>query len=434
LFAVIDIETTGGSPKTGRIIEIAIVVHNGKRVIEEYSSLINPETPIDPFVAALTGITDDLVADAPTFEEILDTIERLTKGRVFIAHNARFDYSFVKQEYRRLGKPFQRRNLCTVVLSKKLLPGHASYSLGKLCQDLDIPIKNRHRAMGDAAATAVLFERMMFNDKKRLIEDLLKDELEGAILPPNLDARVVKRLPEETGVYYFLDEKGQKIYIGKSKDIRARVLNHFSNDLASERFRQMKDEIHDIVFEVTGSELVAELLEAGEIKRFMPKYNRAQRRKKYRYGVFVKEMEDGYTKLSVDLIHPDRTPLLKFTSKKWAEKAVSDLRKKYSIDPALKETLDIDEYNDRIVQATQKYHFTHPNLLIIDEGRTFDEKVVILIQHGEYKGYGFFDPTYVTGEPEELLSYVKNDYDTPDKRQIVRKHLQKRNRFELIPI
>lgn len=414
---------------------MAIVVHNGKRVIEEYSSLVNPETPIDSFVAALTGITDDMVSDAPSFEDIVPTIDRLTKGRVFVAHNARFDYGFIKQEYRRLGKTFQRRHLCTVKLSKKLLPGHASYSLGKLCKDLEIPIKNRHRAMGDAAATAVLFEKMMFNDKKQLIQDLLKDELEGAILPPNLDARTVKRLPEETGVYYFLDEKGNKIYIGKSRNIRARILSHFSSDLQSARFRDMKDEIYDIAFEVTGSELVAELMEAGEIKRFMPKFNRAQRRKKYRYGIFLTETENGFSKLQAELLHPDRNPLLKFTSKKWAERALSELKKKYSIHPDEKEKLDIEAYNQKLLQATQKFHFKHPNMLIVDEGRTFDEKVVIYIKGGEYAGYGFFDPTYVTGgDPEELLSYVKNDFDTPDKRQIVRKHLQKRNKFELIPI
>lgn len=432
MFAIVDLETTGGNARNGKIIEIAIVVHNGKRIIEEYSTLVNPEEEINPFVTSLTGITDSMVSDAPRFDQIADEIIELTKGRVFIAHNARFDYGFLRQEFKRLGVRFQRQNLCTVKLSKKLLPGHASYSLGKLCQDLDIPVKNRHRALGDAVATALLMEKLLFNDKNRLIEDMLKDELAHSNLPASIQAEQVRELPEEIGVYYFLDDNGKKLYIGKSKNIRLRVISHFSSDLTSQRFAELKDKIAGIAYEITGSEMVAEIREAGEIKRFMPPYNKAQRRKHYRYGVHLNENQDGYKSLEVAILSPERDPLLKFTSKRWAERAVKDIYTKNKIEPERRNHLSTEEYNSKLLDVASRYQFFAPNFFIIDEGRTFDERSVIQVEGGRYVGFGFFQNEFVEGGVEELKHFVKNDYDSPDKRQIIRKYLNKANKYKFV--
>ncbi len=434
MFAIVDLETTGGSPKTGKIIEVAIVIHNGKRVIEDYSTLVNPLEPINPFITALTGISNDMVSAAPTFDEIADEIYNLTYKRIFIAHNARFDYGFLKQEYRRLGRNYQRQHLCTVKLSKKILPGHNSYSLGRICEDLEIPITNRHRALGDALATSVLFEKLLFTDKGSLIEQLLKDELAETKLPAHLNRKKIEDLPEETGVYYFLDEKGNKLYIGKSRNIRQRVITHFSSDLKSARFRNMKEQIHDIQYELTGSEIIAELLEAGEIKRFMPAFNKAQRRKKYRYGVYHELDDNCYYGIYSALINPNRKPLMKFTSKRWADRAITDLYKKHNIHPALKQVEDSKTYNNKVEAAIKQFSFSQPNFFLVSEGRTFGEKSVIQVENGAFIGYGYFDEDVVIDEAYQLAEFIEPNYDAPDKQKIIRKYLKKKKTsFKVVP-
>ena len=430
MFAIVDIEGSGGSPKTARIIEIAIIVHNGKRVIEEYSTLVNPEQSIDPFVVALTGISDEMVSTAPTFAQIVNKVDELTKGRIFVAHNSRFDYGFIRNEYKRLGKRFQRKNLCTVNMSKKLLPGHNSYSLGKLCDDLDIPIKNRHRALGDAAATTILLEKMLFSSKKGLINELLNDELNRANLPPQINEEVVNKLPEETGVYYFLNQKGQPIYIGKSKNIRKRVIQHFHSDKESKRFLELKQKVHDFDVQLTGSELISEIIEAGEIKRFMPEFNRAQRRKKYRHGIFIDYDDDGYGHLTEHLLHPDRQPVLQFTRKRWAEQAISKLNQQFQLTQDLRIQQTSETYNERLETAIASFHFDEPNFILFDEGRHYGEQAVILIKNGLYYGYEFISNDLIEqGNMELLLDTIPKDYHSPDKDQIIRKHLRKKKKY-----
>ena len=288
MFAIIDTETTGGKPLNDRVTEIAIIVHNGKRVIESYSTLINPCRKIDPFVSGMTGITDEMVQDAPLFSDVVQKIIDLTEGKIFVAHNVRFDYGVLRNEFKRLGKTFIRKQLCTVKLSRKIIPGLPSYSLGRLCESLDIQIQNRHRALGDAEATAVLFERLLLNDRKEMIRSELNEGLTDGILPPNIQKNQVEILPEDPGVYYFLDQNKKILYIGKSTNIRKRVISHFSNDLKSQKSASMKEKIHGIDYKLTGNELVALLEESNEIKRFMPPYNVSQRIKKYRQGIFLR--------------------------------------------------------------------------------------------------------------------------------------------------
>jgi DNA polymerase-3 subunit epsilon len=158
LFSIIDIETTGQSYKNGKITEIAIYQHNGQEVTDSFSTLINPEMDIPFFITELTGINNEMVRTAPKFYQVAKKIIEMTMGRTFVAHNASFDYKFIKEEYARLGYNYHRKTMCTVKLSRKLLPGHPSYSLGKLCADLGIEINGRHRAAGDALATAKLFD------------------------------------------------------------------------------------------------------------------------------------------------------------------------------------------------------------------------------------------------------------------------------------
>lgn len=161
MFSIIDIETTGNSYKFGKITEIAIYQHNGQEVTDSYSTLINPEMDIPYFITELTGIDNNMIKDAPKFYEVAKIIVEMTMGRTFVAHNASFDYKFIKEEFARLGYNYDRKTMCTVKLSRKLLPGHGSYSLGKLCADLGIEIDGRHRAAGDALATVKLFDILL---------------------------------------------------------------------------------------------------------------------------------------------------------------------------------------------------------------------------------------------------------------------------------
>ncbi|MCF0039628.1 3'-5' exonuclease [Dyadobacter fanqingshengii] len=168
MYAIVDIETTGGGGGA-RITEIAVFRHDGQQIVDIFHSLINPEIYIPPFITRLTGIDNAMVKDSPTFYDVQDSVRGLTKDAWFVAHNAKFDYGFIKREFGAMDEYFQRDLLCTVQLSRKIFPGLKSYSLGNLCESLEICIENRHRAHGDAAATVQLFEKLLFNDRQSLI-------------------------------------------------------------------------------------------------------------------------------------------------------------------------------------------------------------------------------------------------------------------------
>ncbi len=169
MYAVVDIETSGGRAQVDKITEIAIYIHDGEKIVDEFSTLINPEVYIPPFITRLTGINNEMVASAPKFYEVAKKIVLMTEGHLFVAHNAPFDYRFIQEEFKRLGYNYQRQTLCTVRMSRKIIPGMGSYSLGNLCQNLGITINNRHRAAGDALATTKLLELLLVKTENKLI-------------------------------------------------------------------------------------------------------------------------------------------------------------------------------------------------------------------------------------------------------------------------
>ncbi|MEP7170415.1 MAG: 3'-5' exonuclease, partial [Bacteroidota bacterium] len=204
-FAIVDIETTGSYRAAHSITEIAIIVHDGKEIIDSFQSLINPMANINPYVSRMTGITNEMLRDAPKFHEIAKQVWNLTDDAVFIAHSVNFDFSYIRDEFKSLGADYRRKKLCTVRLSRKIFPGYPSYSLGNICTQLGIKIDNRHRAMGDASATAKLFELCVKHDSDEFINKSLKKNSKEALLPPHLPKEVFENLPEKTGVYYFHD-------------------------------------------------------------------------------------------------------------------------------------------------------------------------------------------------------------------------------------
>ena len=286
MYAIVDIETTGGYAANHRITEIAIYHHDGLQITGEYHTLINPGRSIPYYITGLTGITTEMVLDSPQFCEVAREILDQLTGKVFVAHNAHFDYAFLKREFELAGYNWNSKKLCTVRLSRKILPGLRSYSLGSLCDSLGIMITNRHRAGGDASATAKVFDLLLRRDNDSYIAKTLKKNSGETILPPNLPKEEFERLPAKPGVYYFHNARGQVIYVGKAINIKKRIAGHFTGDAREWSRSKIRNEIHHITYELTGNELIALILESQEIRRLWPKYNQAQKHRVEEWGIY----------------------------------------------------------------------------------------------------------------------------------------------------
>lgn len=451
MYAVVDIETTGGSARLERITEVAIYLHDGKRIVEEYSTLINPERAIPYFITSLTGITNEMVEDAPRFYEVAKKIVEMTEGAVFVAHNARFDYSFIRQEFGMLGYNFKRPLLDTVALSRKLLPGHSSYSLGKLCGDLGIEINGRHRASGDALATVRLLELLLERDSA-LKEGSLMRNRKASKLHPALDLARLEAIPEEPGVYYFCNEQGDVIYVGKSCNLFQRVNTHLSNN-TSARAMEMRSMIADITWEPTGSELIALLLESAEIKSKKPLFNRAQRRTGYPWGIYSLTDGSGYIRFEYRRVTGDAVPLSLFTSRDNARGRLEQMIARYELCQKLCGLYDTDgpcfhrqvslcrgaccgeekpaEYNERALMALDEFIFRERNFFIIDRGRDSEERSAVKILNGKYAGYGYFNINEVGFGLEAVHECIRKAPDNRDIQVIIKSWL-KNHRVERI--
>jgi DNA polymerase-3 subunit epsilon len=454
MYAILDIETTGGSPKTEKITEIAIFFHDGKKVVDEWSTLINPEKSIPYFITGLTGITNEMVANAPRFYEVAKEIVERTEDHIIVGHNVKFDYSFIKSEFKTLGFNFDRSTLCTIKLSRKIFPGHKSYSLGKLCKDLGIEIHDRHRAAGDALATVKLFEMLQDQEEGELGQEFLK-EPSGRYknLNENLTIEDIQKLPEECGTYYFFDDSQQLLYIGKSKDIRHRVLSHLGNT-TTKRALELKQRIHSISYELTGSELIALLKESKEIKEQKPRYNRAQKRTSSYWGLYPGKDEYGYITFALKkLSETPHDPVTSFNNKKEAREALTKMVGKNWLCQKLSGLYQTDgacfhhsirqcngaciqgeavsAYNKRAEALLASLQLDRGNLLIIDSGREADERSLVRIEKGIYMGYGYLSLNESYLGIDEMLECIQPALDNRDVRQILRNWL-KNNRVEKI--
>ncbi len=446
MYAIIDIETTGGNASRERITEIAIYIHDGIRIVNEYSTLVNPECKVPPFVARLTGISDEMLAHAPKFYEVARDIVEITEGCTFVAHNAAFDYSFVKQEFLNLGYKYKRPVLCTVKMARKLLPGHKSYSLGNLCNSLGIQITSRHRAAGDALATVKLFERI-------LSVDPTLNQIPTDGLHPSLDRSVFTKLPTAAGVYYFHDENGNLLYIGKSKNIHARVLSHFQNSTTPKAI-EIRSNTAGISFEETGSELIALLLESDEIKKHKPLHNRLQRRTFYKYGLYSFYIQSGYHVIQIEKIKTTGKPHTVFSNFDEAMVVVHELAAKYdlcqklcglyqnhgacfqhSINQCKGACIGLepaDVYNLRVEKALAGFDHKWSDMAIIDHGRNEDEVSVVLIENNVFAGFGWMMKEDRLDNPSQIKEYIKSFQDNRDVHQIIKGFLNSGKALKII--
>jgi len=334
-FAIVDIETTGGFPEQHGMTEIAIVLHNGAEVEGRYETLINPHQPIPPYIANMTGISDKMVSEAPSFEEVAPHIFNLLKDRIFVAHNVNFDYSFVKCHLQQAGFQLNVSKLCTIRLARKVFPGFRKYGLGHLCRELDIQITNRHRAGGDAIATAQILDLVLQNNGMRLIKELLKRDNHNQTLPAHLPEHQVKNLPQLPGVYYFHDQKDKVIYVGKAKNLKKRVLSHFTGLDTSKKRQELLRTVHRISHVECPTEFIASLFESVEIKRLWPAHNKSQKRFEQVWGIYMFEDSRGYLRLAIDKKRKYLQPLLSFALLADAHRMLWKMVKTFELNPAL---------------------------------------------------------------------------------------------------
>lgn len=443
-YAIVDIETTGGFAAENQMIEIAVAIHDGVQVLERYETLLNPGRKIPPYIAGFTGISDSMVADAPAFREIALELFRLLEGKVFVAHNVNFDYSFVQKAFSDIGIHYQAKRLCTVRLSRKIIPGFKSYSLGNLCQQLGINLTNAHRAGGDCEATAILFSLLVKKDSSKHIAESLKRNNGELNLPPNLSKKQFEKLPLTPGVYYFHDEKGKVIYVGKAKSLKKRVASHFSGKNESERKQHFMREIHSVSFELCGNELVALLLEAQEIKKLWPKYNRAMKRVDFRFGLYDFEDRNGILNLVIDKSRKYFRPLLSFSSMYEAREFMNQMIKAYSLDRMycgfeklewvggqvvqkrrLEDKKEIHAYNKRVQSAMEDLQQNRESFALIGHGRDQGEQSVVLVEEGRYKGYGFVNKDFPIQNAAELEHHIQPVLDFSESYWLIRSYMQR---------
>ncbi len=235
LYAIADIETTGSYARGCRITELAIYIHNGQKIIDHFHSLVNPAQEIPYYIQSLTGIDPHMVAQAPLFEDIAQQVYHLLEGKVFVAHNVNFDYSFLHHQLKECGYHWSASRLCTVRLSRKVFQNLPSYSLGRLCQSLKIPLNDRHRAAGDARATVQLFEMILASDQEHILAEASLLKSKDQRLPCNIPLEQFERLPQTPGVYMFRNKAGKLLYVGKALNIQKRVNSHFTGNNSGRR-------------------------------------------------------------------------------------------------------------------------------------------------------------------------------------------------------
>ncbi|MBT7573119.1 MAG: GIY-YIG nuclease family protein [Flavobacteriaceae bacterium] len=422
MYSILDVETTGGKFNEEGITEIAIYRFDGEKIVDQFVSLINPEIPIQPFVQQLTGINDKMLINAPKFYQIAKRILEITENSILVAHNSSFDYRMLKIEFERLGYKFYISQLCTVKLSKKIIPDLKSYKLGNLVKNLGIPISNRHRASGDALATVELFKLLLLKDNEKVIVNSLISETKPS--SKNKWQKLINKLPNDVGIYYFHDQNGKIIYIGKSNNIKNRVNQHLTGK--SKKSLNIQLEAFDITFERTGSELIALLKENTEIKKHKPKFNKLLKKIIKKFCLEICENLDGDKYLRI--CHYDDTVnyLECYSSLKTANNRLEFFKKKYELSDSIKKN------NTNINLLIKDLSYKFKNMLLIDKGRDIDEKSVIVVKNNNYIGYGFFTLNHQISNFEVLDSLiVKNEY-IENSKEVILKYLKKHKIEKLI--
>lgn len=441
MYAVLDIETTGGKYDEEGITEIAIYRFDGHKVDDQFISLINPEKEIQPFVVKLTGINNQMLRSAPKFYEVAKRIIEITEDCTLVAHNAQFDYRILQTEFRRLGYDYQRKSLCTVELSKELLPEQPSYSLGKLVRALGIPVSDRHRANGDAIATVKLFKLLLSKDvHKKIVQNNIRQEQVGQLNPRLIE--IVERLPSETGVFYMYNIDGELIYLSKSSNIRKKVNKIFIN--SAPKNRKIQKEVRKVSFDLTGNVLIAELKEIQESHGNKPRYN-SKRKQKFTHALYLEKEDNSPLRLIVDKFDLDQTSILNFVNYNQAIKVQQEILTEFELhyndnaagqigQQSLQNQDELKAYNKRVRKAIHQYSLSKGSFAIVDKGRSINEQSVILFIKDKLKGYGFFELNHQLNNLEILQSIITPIEDSKIVRYYIEQYLRKKPNLKIVQL
>lgn len=444
LYAVVDIETTGSYAAGNGITEIAIVIHDGMKTLHVYETLINPQREIPYFIQRLTGINHQMVAHAPTFAEVAGQVFELLRDKVFVAHNVNFDYSFLKYHLQEEGYELNTKKLCTVRLARKIIPGYKSYSLGKLCHQVGIELTNHHRAGGDATATAELLRILLDKDYEDVIGGMLKGRNREQYLPPNVPVEQIDNLPPVPGVYYFYDNRGKIIYVGKAINLSKRIKSHFSNNKTNKQKQDFMREIYRISYTECATDLMAHILESAEIRRLWPSHNRSQRGYLPRFGLFVYEDRNGYKRLGIEKHKLYFKPVHTFNTIIEGHNRIRELLQEYGLCARLcnlARTNDctesiyaehcggacnggeaIEEYNIKVDRAIASLQQELPSFVLLDKGISEEEKSCIMVKQGSFFGMGYIPGGELPGDMKQLEQKLEPYQDNDYIRNLVFKH------------
>ncbi len=441
MYAVVDIETTGGKFNEEGITEIAIYKFDGKVIFDEFVTLVNPERPIQAYVEKLTGINTKMLSKAPKFYEIAKRIIEITEDCIIVAHNAEFDFRMLRIEFKRLGFKYNRDTICSVELSKKLLPDLPSYSLGKLVKSLGIHLSNRHRADGDALATVELFKILLDKDSEgTIVQECVKNL--GNRFNDRLK-EITDGLPGITGVYYIHNVDEEVIYIGKSKNIKKRVEQHFSG--THKKALNIQKQAAHVSYESTGDELLALLVENQQIKMQTPKYNHSLKRSKFTHALYPITNQQGYINLKILKIDKRKKHITTFTNYVSGKKFMNRIAEQYGLcekmigvykgkNSCFKYEIqecagacvneeNYEQYNERVRTIIDKYSFRNKNILIYCRGRNSEEKGFALVENGVFKGYGYYPISNELNSIEAAYEYLISLDDNKDARHILQSAL-----------
>ena len=425
MYTIIDIETTGNGIKGNKITEISIFKFDGHEIIDEYTSLVNPECEIPYFITGLTGIDNDLVRNAPTWTKIASKVLEITQDTIFVAHSVNFDYNVIKNEFQNIGIHFSRKKLCT---------------------SLNIPLTDRHRAKGDAQATVILFKKLLRTEgAEKVFKTFLNARSQEATLPPLLPKEIFERLPNSPGIYYFKDAKGSIIYVGKAVDIKKRVLGHFY-DKADKEILMCKATRY-IDYELSGNELIALLMESAAIKQHFPLYNQSQKRTSTEYAIFSYEDRNGIRHLAYNKLKLTPNPITTFNTITDCRLFLEELCKNFGLCPKfchLQENIDSCshytiancdgicrgtespmEYNSKVQNAMDALKDKYRNLVIREKGRNPEEEAFVLIIDNQYKGYGFLPRQEQINSIDTLENFLELQKENMDTKRILSWYLRK---------
>lgn len=415
MYAIIDIETTGGKFHQEHIMEIAVFVFDGKQIVDQFITLINPEARIQPYVSKITGITEKMVRRAPKFYEIAKRLVQLTEGCVFVAHNVKFDYRVVQLEFERLGFEYHRKTLDTIALAEQLLPGLKSYGLETVCDELGISNTNRHRADGDARATVELFKLLLEKDSEKLITQLSTTLAESENRNPFKD--LVRPLKNVTGVYYIHDDRGKVLYIGMSSDMKNSIERHFL--ATNQQALKLQQRAASLNIEETGNEVIARLKAFAELRKLQPIFNVPVYTKFLPFGIFAVRDGSRATFLRVGPVKKKKAIayfatldeaydfLLKLLVKHKADaKALLAEKDAQFLAPFLERYSYKPVRQQLSISAFVKAVLPKQSFIAVGQGRHPNEKSLIWVANHQVKGYAWYELDSFLQDTERIKKHL----------------------------